>query len=291
MTAETTTTMGERSSRTKEQARVATVAAFLAVFLSLLTLALTLMGYGYVFGKLESLGLHPEQLAMTPTDFLLRSYMPLVHAGSVLTSTFEEFPYLIIHQDIGWVMGLVTAVAALGCAVYAYLASHPSVRSWCFRRWQDLLYCKWVHRATTATANGLTRWRLLGWLGWVTVPGVMIFVSSVVGVLTIALWLIVVWWPLQWAHFGKLDADLYLLNAAECNSVAPCVRIVENGREIARGRLIDIVGKRAYLYPFLEITQPSLGNNKSPSNKRSINVPLDRALIESIDVSNDPIGE
>lgn len=239
----------------------------LAVFVSLYSLGLTLLGYGYDLAYLGELGLSPEFVQRTPWDFLIRSYKPLAEIAVRVTSaqSFErsiDFTNIWLSDPVIW--------TSLWCAsalvpFVAFLPNRRESMLWKLAgRMVDAPSVKRIREiANTAAAwtksrfdDRKNRLRLLGYLGWLVPPlGAALLVWLMYWAFVVAMTLAllgIILGPMLGFNSGKRDAVSRIKKAQACvvstEHQQPCIAINRDGCEIARGRLIDVGTTRIFLY-------------------------------------------
>jgi len=258
---------------------IAGVAATTAFALSLITLALSLAGYGYELAYLNEFGLSPEELQRTPLDFLLRAYISIVHALPGFHSfwTLESF-YAYMGRLIGaFFDGWLILALCLLVPISVFIKCHwresmkPAL--------EELAYSPVVWHTRRLIVSLLPkRSSVLGLLGWTLVPGGLGLIATAlyiaVGVfLTIAL-LILAIVPVSSMKIGQKNAIENVKAVSGCVDLkieqAPCVRVLQNDTEIARGRLIARSGERVFLFPI----------GAKSSDRAYLDVSLNRAVMK-----------
>lgn len=252
----------------------------LAAAVTALTLWLIWIGYGYDLGYLGEFGLSPEQMGRGTSDFLLRSYRPLLAMAESLVkfNAWEAQHRLLLA--LAWPVAIValfaSSVLALGAYVYSLRRRGPTgqerwVAARCAVFWSSNLVLAVRELVTpvmspalairSAWADETTRWfvptRLVGVAGGLAISFAafasmyaLILVCAFVLVLAITA---VSGWPLSATQAGVRSAREGVINPAKC-AVPPsyegphCVRIVIRDCEIARGRLVDRNAQRIFLF-------------------------------------------
>ena len=252
----------------------------LAWVVAALTLWLIWLGYGYDLGYLGEFGLSPEQLGRGTSDFLLRSYRPLlVMAESLIRAQSWETQQRLLLA-LAWPFGIVAALATLTLALGAYAYSvrrHGWTRQeqWLATPvlvlWRSNLMIavrelasplatpvRVVHRAWVDEG---ARWkiytRLVGFAGGLAVGGmylVVAYVLIVVSAFALGVAITAVsGWPLTATQAGRRSALESVIRPTKCgqpNSFEGphCLRVVVQGCELARGRLIDRTSQRIFVF-------------------------------------------
>lgn len=257
----------------------------LALIVSLYSLGLTLLGYGYDLAYLGELGLSPELAQRTPWDFLIRSYKPLAEITVKVTNALSlelaiDFTNIWLSDPVIW-----TSLWCLA-ALVPFVAFFPNRReSMLWKLAGQLVNTPWVKRfggaASAAAAwtklrfdDRKNRLRLLGYLGWVAPPlgaALLVFLMYWVFVAVTFFALFgVIFGPMMGFNSGKRDANTRIEQAVGCVASTlnqqPCVAISRDGCEVARGRLIDIGTTRIFLRPL-------------DSNRGILSVPLERNTV------------
>ncbi|TVO67609.1 hypothetical protein [Denitromonas ohlonensis] len=266
---------------------VAGWATSFALLISVLTLALTLIGYGYDLAYLEPFGLSPEMVGRSPLDFLMRSYRPLMHWTEPMARIWNLGTFLSWLESWLSSQTVQLLMAALGItltiAIYLTQAWRPIIRPTLGQMTTALRAHHYIAPALRVFRR-LTprRSRLLGYFGWLAVPlGFVSAASAVYLIMSLVLSLLfvmVVYIPSLGVSSGSADAKIQVITAQTCDlrqaRVAPCVRIRdENGAgENVQGRLIDISGGRAYLFVA----------NTGSDGRQFVSVPLDHKTVELV---------
>lgn len=250
--------------------------------LAVLTLLLTVMGYGWTTGYLHAFGLRPADLHKTPLDFLLDSEEVIVRLLRVCSEFFRDPPWALLLRfwDDTWAAALSVIVVAT-LLTYAWVRRESLKRL--IRRWGRLH--DGLQRVRTgaqhvgeAVKRTLSRahWAVFAGLSaaYLLVPPVLcVFIIFCLSVFT----LLVVSLPLQPALMADRHAKAHVINPDGCASLreekpvkegAHCVRLVKDKCEIARGRYIGETNDRVWLL------------RKQPM--RVISVPLDGAAKDQV---------
>jgi hypothetical protein len=246
-----------------------------ALPLTLVTLLLTLLGYGYDFGYLEAFGLRPEELQRTPLDFLLRSYKGLlVWVGLADKVWTWDYQWELFQSKVLRISELVLGLTAFA-AVFWYLlvAWHsdfgPVARLKAF----------W----TRMGPDNAPRPVLLRAIGY-GLPAIVLALCCIAPlIISLAVWfagqvvfLVAAIVPVGPAEQAKKNAFVQVVDPQRCAMVnaagtagtgARCVRVVKSGCEVERGRYIEQSATRVWLL------------KKSPW--LVLSVPLDGAVMES----------
>ena len=256
------------------------LAKILAATVTTLSLWLIWLGYGYDLAYLAEFGLSPEQLDRSASDFLLRSYRPLLAMAESLMKFNAWDSQQRILVGLVWpaaLMALVTS-ALLALSAYAYsLRRRGSTyqERWVMTRvsalWSSnmLLAVRDLVAPVMRPARALrsvwvdksTRWvfltRVVGFAGGLAIGGAL-FVTMYVVILAAAFVLgvaitAVSGWPLTATQAGQKSAREGVIDPAKCAAARSydgphCVRVVINGCEVARGRLVDRGAQRIFLF-------------------------------------------
>ena len=281
-------------------ATAARAAKGLAAVVTVLTLWLIWLGYGYDLAYLGEFGLSPEQMGRGTSDFLLRSYRPLL----AMAESLIKFEAWDAQQRI--LLGLAWAAAAVALFTSSVLAF--SAYAYSLHRRGPTAHERWVAeqfavfwssslllavrelvspvmrpaRAVRAVwIDETTRWvvptRLVGVAGGLA-TSVAAFASMYALILTCAFVLgiaitAVSGWPLSATQAGMRSARDGVINPAKC-AVPPsyegphCVSIVVKDCEVARGRLIDRSTQRVFLF--------------IKAQKTHVDLPLSASVVEDV---------
>ena len=257
----------------------------------LVTIFLTLIGYGYDVAYLEEFGLSPTMVQHGPLDFLLRSTYAMV----AVIKFYNE-----LAQLLGTIEGLQTIWARLSWASYgamalsmlavtAFIAIKELQRELPFRSPR-------AHRAATFISRTLTtawtwvvktlskvsdEWRYItgaaffGWLFPLLLTYAVLLLTW--ASLTVAMFMLVMA-PLIGIRAGERDARTHVINPQQCShrsnegakqhDGALCARVLKGDNIIATGRLIEQSSTRIWLL------------RQHPWAVHS--VPLDGAVVEYI---------
>lgn len=277
-----------RPLKTAKQSIAIVVGAWLALIISLTTLCLTLLGYGYDLAYLDATGLRSEELQRTPIDFLLRSWRPLTDCLIALTKmlTLDCQRKLWIH--LLWKMWWFLLLLPLASALIACLAHYKPWRYGDLDTWRTAPWVVKVELALEPASNRFKQWqsykvRRWGMTGWLVGPAIFgIFTAAVIMLLGIAIAVIVLiaGLPALGTSFGKERARHEVLTPLGCigQKLAPgqdaerqarCVKVFRDGLEIARGYVIDFGAGRIFLY--------------QPCTRSVISTSLERTVIEQVD--------
>jgi hypothetical protein len=266
-------------------------------FLTGWTIALTLLGYGHECGFLEPFDLYPEQLQLTPLDFLQRSYHAILFFIEVSNRVNEGFSWDLM-RDVWLGVGVKVLSLAAGSAVLTYLTTaeprrrfelvlsafrNSSVSTWFASRAR-------LRNVVTRIKRLPTPKRLVGYgapLAFLVFPFAVLFVSmSILWLAISAFTLPAVVIPVLPAAAARKLAYASVIDPARCRSPgepgkrhiegARCVRVIRQGCEVARGRYIEQAANRVWLL------------TKRPWNIHS--APLDGNVTEDVDNELAPAG-
>jgi hypothetical protein len=272
----------------------------LAAAVTALTLWLIWLGYGYDLAYLGEFGLSPEQLGRGTSDFLLRSYRPLLAmAESLIKFDAWEAQQRILLR-LAWSAAIVALFASsvLAFGAYAYSLRRrgsTTQERWVATRfaafWSSNLLLAFRELVTPVLGPALalrsvwidetTRWlvptRLVGIAGGFAMS-VAAFASMYALILACAILLgiaitAVSGWPLSATQAGVRSARDGVINPSKC-AVPPsyegphCVRIVTKDCEVARGRLIDRSSQRIFLFV--------------KARKTNVDLPLSGSVVEDV---------
>lgn len=262
--------------------RVTVTATLVALGLSLATLCLTLMGYGYEMGYLNEFGLTPEALQRTPTDFLLRAYLPLVGAfeGVMGIWTREAFLRALLQVGDFFMHAWVMVPLCVAVPIYVYWRANRDATL------MPLLRKLACSRPMWRIGTVVRRWtpgrpRLLGWFGWTGAPALLLGAATLLyvgtGAVVWATTFVLVVIPASASTQGREAAIRNVKQARGCDTRvklehAPCVRVLQGDVELARGRLITRSAERVLLFPL----------DAASDERRYIDVSLSRARLEVI---------
>ena len=261
---------------------VTVTATLVALGLSLTTLCLTLLGYGYELGYLNEFGLAPEALQRTPTDFLLRAYLPLVGAFDGLVGLWTREAFLRYLLQVGGVYLHAWVLIPLCVVVPVYVYWRANRAATLMPALRSLAYSRPVWRIGALVRRWLPgRLRLAGWLGWIGVPALLLGAATVLYVgIGVVVWVstfALVVLPASASTQGREAAIHTVKQVRGCDTratpeQAPCVRVLQGDVEVARGRLITRSAERVLLFPL----------DAASDERRYIDVSLSRARLEVI---------
>ena len=271
-----------RGSERMQSSRVVAASAWLGLLILVFTTALTQVGYGDDLAYLERFGLRPEELQQTAGDFLLRSWHAVIHVLSALPKfqTIEFWSELLpaLWWHAWWVLLSIPMMAAVCSWVWAtslwrllwLCVSAPA-------RWIDSRLQRWawwrrprsaVVRIASATPSWVQRhrWSLMAWFVFPVYPLVVIGAVLVLYVMLSSGVIAVGYLAALGASSGVARAGSEVLNPAKCavpghNDGARCVRVLLNGNEVARGRVIEHTASRIYLYRRCDKATLSIATN------------------------------
>lgn len=263
--------------------------ALLLSLLPIATIALTLMGYGYDLAYLEAFGLSPSIVQHGPLDFLLRSVYALMSVFETRTDLKTQFSSIDgihgIWQETEWMRYALSAFV-ITLILAAILAKELGQQ----QPFQSVWLQHTLTRAKKPSQLALEKYRFLpkqismAWrlliggaaIGWL-IPPVFVYMFSAVAWAGITLAItFVASVPLIGFSSGKSHAQLSVIDPMGCEQKSPqgvttqagasCVRILKDGKEQARGRLIEQSANRVWLL------------QKQPWNV--IAIPTDGATVE-----------
>lgn len=288
-----------KRSSAKSSSFTTTAATWLTVVLSLITLNLTLLGYGYDLAYLDALGLHPEDLQRTPLDFLLRSWRPIITLVERLGSFWSLETQQRLWEPLLWkqqqyipLLTLPIFTALLACIAYH---KDAKIIQNVARRCQYIIHRRmfWVRRCKQRIAAmratflqelkhpKLTRkWGYLGSalsLAYLAIAALMIAAIWIFVALGIFLVANV---PSLGMTAGTTRAKNEVLTPVGCakhtnpaeipkDQLANCVRIIRDEKEVASGYLIDYGAGRVFIF--------------QPCVNRQVSFPLATSVVETID--------
>lgn len=253
--------------------------------LPVLTIILTLIGYGYDLAYLEAFGLSPQMLGHGPLDFLLRAtygLLPLIDKATALKdflSTTEGLARL--WRDTEWMryVGAAVALALLLLAIAAKELAGPAPFKSRFLV-RSVESAHQLKTQVTRTFGGVSRaWRFVigsATLGWLAPPVMTYLIGAILWFVGSLVLLGLTAAPIVGIAAGKAHAHKLVIEPAHCSQKsdtgettrdgAPCVSVLKDGKELARGRLIDQTSTRIWLL------------RKQPWTV--VAIPLDGAVIE-----------
>lgn len=249
------------------------------------TVILTLIGYGYDLAYLESFGLSPQTLDHGPLDFLLRSTYGLLRLIDKL-NTLKDWLTTAegvnqIWQGTEWMRYIGAAVALalllLAIALKELAGNAPFESSFLMR---SIERSHRVLALAIRTAASIRRdWRFLlgsAAVGWACPPVIAYLLGAILWIAGSLVLVALTAAPLAGFAAGKAYAHEGVIEPTHCRQTsgdgrkakdgALCVRVLKDGKELARGRLIDQKNNRAWLF------------RKQPWAVSAI--PLDGAVIE-----------
>lgn len=249
---------------------------------AVLTLLLTLMGYGWTTGYLRTFGLRPSDLQRTPFDFLLASEEVIIRMLSACAKVVRNPPWDLLLDF--W---STTWMYAAGCLAVVFVLA----LLWVHRDGLNRLYLRWIYpnnvftkvragakRVTSVVTHGLQQRHWFGAAAFTAAyllapPLLMFAVYFVLSVFSVG----VVAVPLQPALLGEHYAKSKVIDPKGCASLpgetpvregAPCIRLVKEQCEVARGRRIDATSERVWLL----LNTPL----------RVMSIPLDETSVEDV---------
>ncbi len=252
------------------------------------TVALTLIGYGYDLAYLGEFGLSPQTVQHGPLDFLLRAtygLLPLIDQSNALKELLSTAEGVArIWRDTEWVRYVGAAAALtlllLAIAIKEFSGDAP-FRSQRLER--AMGSARQIFARVALPLGGISKaWRfVLGFatVGWLAPPVVVYLLGAGLWFVGALVLLALTAAPFIGISAGKTHARELVIEPAHCvlksdagkliRDGASCVRVLKDGKELARGRLIDQTGNRVWLV------------RKQPWSVTSI--PLDGAVIEYTD--------
>ncbi len=294
----TRTPKGEKSSSTRSNL-VTSIATWLTLVLTVFTLNLTLLGYGYDLAYLDTIGLAPEDLQRTPLDFLLRSWRPFItiidNVGKFWTFDYQLTLWDKFFQE----NALILAVISLATAALAYVLQQKrklvqlinfvviSSENFIHRRFPKLRQgLQYIAARQTSLKEFLKKdknTRLFGYSGsfislafivFYQIGMVLAWFVLVIGALLIA------FVPFLGAASGTKRAKNEVLDPVGCATLAKpsgvdvsrlanCVRVLRDGKEVASGYQIDFSATRIFIF--------------QPCVNRIVSFPLANSTVEQIE--------
>ncbi|RYX92910.1 MAG: hypothetical protein EOO28_20435 [Comamonadaceae bacterium] len=253
--------------------------------MSLTTLCLTLLGFGYDLGYLGAINLRPEQLQRTPVDFLVRSWLPFYDV-MLPGGEFRGMGYLLeLWRETGWRWWLWLLMIPVLGAFFGYLVSWVlRFRKGRLGKLRDrLLGAKSALR--TGVGNWVTsptrRWVLLGWFVW-GAEIALIALALAVAYMALSVTLLgVATLPLAGYASGKNRAKNELVEPLKCLGgtlptvgtatlkQATCIKVLRDGVDVAQGYLVDYGAGRVFIY--------------DPCTRQPLSISLDRVVIRHVD--------
>lgn len=267
--------------------------AALLSLLPVITVALTLMGYGYDLAYLEPFGLTPQALQHGPLDFLLRSTYALLS----IVETTNELKALIsttegvhrIWSDTEWMRYAVASGFVMMVLMAILLKQAGAICNWITSLASQISKSQSKPVVIAMSAGKAlykrltTEWQfVLGGAaaGWIA-PSVFVYLLA--GVLWIIVSLMIFLLciaPLIGISAGRSNAHEYVISPQRCGTVskrdvkaargASCLRVIKDGKELARGRVIDQTSTRVWLW----VKQPW----------RVMSVPIEDATLEQVEL-------
>lgn len=249
-----------------------TVAAtIIALALTLTTASLTLLGYGHDFAFLEvAAGMHPEDLHRTPLDFLLLGWRPVLHALEGLNRFLSWDVQLRIAaglwQRAGSFLLLVASLWTITAMLLAFFdRPRRRVLAAAFLRpktpraaWRKVR--RWARYAGACMQGAVTwLWSVRSvFVGWLAIPGffaLMFLLLWGLWFITALAAILIAGVPIVGASSGTARAHAEVTGDVLCRwppdgnyRGARCVSIMQSQLEVARGRVVGEVDKRALLY-------------------------------------------
>jgi hypothetical protein len=99
----------------------------LGLLITALTICLSLLGYGFEWAYLLALGITPESLGLTPIDYLLRSWYPVLYildrTSRLLTidSLANMWAFVIFGKHLIWLLVVLPCLTAFGAFFYVLM--------------------------------------------------------------------------------------------------------------------------------------------------------------------------
>ena len=251
---------------------LSTALKFGALPLTVISLVLTLLSYGYVLGLLDAFHAAPEQLQLSALDYLQRSYRPLL-VGLQIVSEKASFTALWNWvEDLWWRTWPIPFALSAIFVVMIYLAANDLSMSERAQRLAGL----------AATWNRFVRARLLAFSMPMLTIGTALLMFAAIGVgiwVSFAPFLALVFLiPAMSISSGLTAARANILQPAGCSSPAisiknvsggaRCIRVLRDGKEVARGRYVEQGPNRVLLY--------------RKSSDTLLSVPLEASILEDV---------
>jgi hypothetical protein len=252
----------------------------MAAVITALTLWLVWLGYGYDLAYLGEFGLSPEQLGHGSSDFLLRSFRPVLAMAEALVKFKEWETQQRLLIELAWASAAMASCASLLLALGAYAYSLRRLGPTGQERYVASCFSAvWssnpvlavlqllsplkrpVHAVRAAWVDESRRWMLwtrlvaLGGGPAIGVAGLVIGYATVtVAVLVFGVVILAIsGWPLSATQAGTRSARAEVIEPTKCakpggHQGPHCVRIVIRGCESVRGRLIDRNSQRVFIF-------------------------------------------
>jgi hypothetical protein len=245
-----------------------TLATIVGLWVTLTTATLTLLSYGHDFAFLEAtVALHPEDVRRTPLDLLLRGWRPVL-AGlkglsgfvsvdtqlKLISTLWQRAGMLLVGFATTWMFVVAVLRRPRRRAIAAAVLRRQHGRS-AWRRMRQVV------RPIFSRARDAAKWlwsSRLVFAGWLAIPGFFALLLTLAWGLwfVAAIWaILVVGAPVIGAASGQARAVAEVTGDVLCRwpsdgtyAGASCVAVVDNNREVARGRIIDFGEKRLLLY-------------------------------------------
>lgn len=279
----------------------AIIATWLTLAITLVTLNLTLLGYGYDLGYLETLGLHPEDFQRTPLDFLLRSWRPLAVILEKLVNYWSIETQQYLWEHFFWRQQLYILLLAIPVftAVLAFCVHHKDrfncFMSCCAQRCRSFLFirCAWLprHMHSMKTKGRFVlekfkehrRIRIFGYSGSIVSLGaivILLFTTTFIWLILLVGTILIVNVPFFGTSAGMDRAKKEILNPIGCSKhvnpektdharLANCVRVMREDKELASGYQVDYSASRVFLF--------------QPCVNRIVSFPLATSSVEHIE--------
>jgi hypothetical protein len=260
------------------------------VLIGLMTLCLSLMGYGRDLGYLAEFDLSPQQLQRTPMDFLLRGVYGIFGLLDFDNKYLGAMFTLDVAERAWWLTLPMTAGLSMTAMICILLGWRLMPRSVRVRDLHNPVRPWWGHRALSRFRSEElrdARFRAYFYgspfvIG-ISIPALFIVAGLAIWVLLTLFLMPYVLVPLKPAKMGQEAARSEVILPRECRSLgqgnggAHCIRIFRNGCELARGRLIDQSVNRIWLF--------------HKTDRSVSSVPLDGNLTEDVGTEVVPTPE
>lgn len=232
------------------------IAVFLISFIGVL---LVLLGYGYLTGLGSQFGYLAAEIVNDKSDFLSASAMPL---AAIFSNFFSWTFWKDILCSWEWVHNFIAGSTFL--AILLYLLLRYGLRSPNRKR----AVRNWLNKNSVNVMDRIVFEDNL-FKGFIKVLfAVPLFLSGIAFTIfytiAVVLFLIVII-PVIGMEEGKKDATEYIVNAEVCaarymtlkdrdpniksgGKGAICVRLIQNNKEVVRGRVIATTNRRIFLY-------------------------------------------
>lgn len=262
----------------------------LLFILTILGILLTLLGYGYDLGIASTFGYSPLEIVNNGTDFLYDSSTPmmLIYA-KVLKWTFWKGLFLsnyYIRLVIGCTLGLLVVFTFV-----KFVRSSPK-RHDATRDWIDSTEKSTDYFERAVFDDGIVK----GFFRVVIMTPFYMYLGSLLIFICVFLLLTVIFMvPILGYTEGKKVAKDYVVDATGCvqlrtknkkvetDKKANCVALVQDEKEIARGRVIAQNSERIFLY-----VREYRVNDKQEKEEIMVpkSYPIRDAIIERVDTED-----